>query len=263
MSEGKSEGSEIYVVSLKRTPERFADFMRLNGAMGLNIVKWDAVDGQTLNRPDLIARSVIAEDLIFTNGSIGCALSHIQLWQRCVESGLPMTVCEDDAVLHRDFIRARDAFMASQPDFDLIYWGYNHDMHVTYVHPEFGECTTVFDKHRFNDEANIDKFRTATFHTNMFRAVRLYGTLSYTISPQCARLFLDNILPIRNISGTFAMQAGLGGLAAMSYQSWGIDMHLGITALAHIKGFAMVPPIVVSPNDKAASTVGGQLRVHT
>lgn len=67
-----------------------------------------------------------SHDLLHTYypGVIGCGLSHIALWQRCVDLGEPIVVMEDDigALINTDAKRAKvRAAFAAMPSADLHY----------------------------------------------------------------------------------------------------------------------------------------------
>lgn len=62
-----------------------------------------------------------------SNGTMGCAYSHIALWERLVASGLPaMVVCEDDAVPLATPSEVAEFLASAPPDADLIHLGCDH-----------------------------------------------------------------------------------------------------------------------------------------
>ena len=250
----------LHVISLDRTPERFADFVGRNRIPGINIVKHPAIDGQSIDRQDLINLGVISPDLIFIDTAVACALSHMQCWQLAVETGQTVLVCEDDAVLHRDFVGLYRNFIHQVPNVDLLYWGFNLDMHVGYLVPGFGEVLTIFRESHFADQANVAQFQTSTFNVNMHRLTRIFGALCYSISPKCAAFLLAECLPMVNDSGGFTMPNGVGQRESYEFHSWGIDMHMGMFKVQNLESYVVVPPIVISPNDKTVSTIGDGLR---
>jgi GR25 family glycosyltransferase involved in LPS biosynthesis len=59
----------INVISLERTPERLAEFRKLNGHLK-QVAVFKAVDGATLSQDDLAARGVIVPPVHYTKGTL-------------------------------------------------------------------------------------------------------------------------------------------------------------------------------------------------
>src|SRR5882757_577119 len=115
----------VYVINLDRSPDRLERFMADNTMPGLDIVRVPGVEGQLLNRPDLVTRNIIAPDLLYSNNSVGCSLGHLQTWQRIIQDGKPAVVCEDDALLRKDFATVHRHFMSTIAPSDIVFWSYN------------------------------------------------------------------------------------------------------------------------------------------
>lgn len=99
----------VFVINLARHSHRRAFMeMQLNG-IGLGFEFFDAIDGRLLSADALarsydssLARATIERDL--TPGEIGCALSHLGIYQRMVADDLPLAlVLEDDALIGAQF----------------------------------------------------------------------------------------------------------------------------------------------------------------
>jgi glycosyl transferase family 25 len=99
----------IFVINLVRHSNRRAFMeMQLNG-IGLDFEFFDAIDGRLLSADELaknydseLALATIERDL--TPGEIGCALSHLGIYQRIVANDLPFAlVLEDDALIGAQF----------------------------------------------------------------------------------------------------------------------------------------------------------------
>lgn len=99
----------IFVINLARHSHRRAFMeMQLDG-IGLGFEFFDAIDGRLLGADELarnydsgLAHATIERDL--TPGEIGCALSHLGVYQRMVADGLPFAlVLEDDALIGAQF----------------------------------------------------------------------------------------------------------------------------------------------------------------
>ncbi len=251
-----SNAIRINVISLDRTPKRFAEFLRVNDLTGIEIVKISAIDGQVLNREDLIKRNVIAQDLIFTDGAIGCALTHMACWQHAIDTGETVIVCEDDAVFRSDFLSVYRSSIGALENHDLLYLGYNLDMSVAYEMPGYGLVTGIFSQFVATTSGHVAAFRSSRSAVNVYRVRRLWGSLCYAVTPNGARKLLEACRPLRNRrSDRFRHFDGLGNSRVTDLTSTGIDVHMSVCAMENGDFLAMVPPIVMSANDKTMSTI--------
>ncbi len=105
---------EVRLITLDRTPERRAGFLRRNRHLS-RVRPLPARDGSRLDRDDLVRREIVTPDLPYTPGAIGCALSHLTLWSETVDRGVPVTVAEDDAVFCRNFEHEAARLIATLP----------------------------------------------------------------------------------------------------------------------------------------------------
>ena len=116
------------VISLDSHPDKFSNFLVVNQDEYFNFQKFSAVDGVTLNREILIEKKIITPDLNYATGALGCAMSHLSLWHECVQSGEVLNICEDDAVFRHDLAFQMKDIFRQNPNFDIIYWGYNNNI---------------------------------------------------------------------------------------------------------------------------------------
>ena len=87
----------IYIISLKRTPERRLYMQRQLDSFGLDYQWIDAVDAYDFNESEL--REVDLKD-IFQPVAMACLLSHIKFYDQVIQNKHPMAcVLEDDAQL--------------------------------------------------------------------------------------------------------------------------------------------------------------------
>jgi glycosyl transferase, family 25 len=107
----------IWVVSLRRSPERRASVAACLSGLGLPFEFVDAADGRDLSPQETLASCnsseavrLLGRDL--TPGEIGCSLSHLRLYHRLVDSGLEdAVILEDDVIPDAAFselLRNRD-----------------------------------------------------------------------------------------------------------------------------------------------------------
>ena len=192
----------------------------------------------------------------YTVGMLGCALSHLTLWERAIASEEVLTVCEDDAVFNHGFEQQAPAILASLPaDWDFVLWGWNLDL-VMVLDMGIGPCLTL------GDYENLPRFiagfqttRTASIPIRLRSAI---GTPAYSISPKGARALRDFCLPIRPMMLSVLLpRPGEYTLKPTPYgENRGIDMMMS-NAYPNIRAFVSFPPLVVSLNERGTSTTQG------
>lgn len=117
---------DCYVITLgKRSPENWDKFLERNSASGLAFQAFEAIDGREVSEADAIdAKVLLPGAQHYTPGALGCAMSHLSLWRRCLAGEQPIMVFEDDAYIRRDFSSAIPGF---PDDWDFVMFGCNTD----------------------------------------------------------------------------------------------------------------------------------------
>jgi GR25 family glycosyltransferase involved in LPS biosynthesis len=234
----------IKVISLTRTPERRAEFARRNP--GLAYEFFDAVDGAALTHAAVEATGLFQPGLNFTAGAYGIALSHHRLWQEAATGETALTVAEDDAIFRSDFPARRAEFLAQLPeDWDIVLWGFNFDSTLSLRLP-FGQPAVIGFSHNHIRQA-VQNFQSFTGAPAPCRLEFCFGLPAYSISPAGARRFLKELFPLRDYSRAYP-------LVPKPVRNEGIDIALNQlypTAAAYVA----FPPLAVTPNDRANSTV--------
>lgn len=235
----------LTVISLDRTPERWRSFVVNNS--GLPFERFAAVDGYQIDRQDLVRDGTITVDNTYAPGALGIAVSHVTLWRRCVATGTPCHVAEDDAVLHPDFLGQVPALLASLETWDMVYWGWNFDwpMHV-HLGPAARNVVMQFDQ--TDMRRRVGEFRTNKAQWRLVPLLSCAGIGAYSISPRGAARLLDRCLPIGD------KPAGLGPTRGPLWANTGLDVELS-RHHAGCASFACLPPLALLPNDSATSTV--------
>ena len=78
--------------------------------------------GSNLDQAALRAQELIADGINYTDGALGCALSHFLLWHR-LQRDASADGLEDDAVLAADFLAtANDRLEALPEGWDIVLW---------------------------------------------------------------------------------------------------------------------------------------------
>jgi glycosyl transferase, family 25 len=238
---------EITLVNLDRNPERLAAFHRINPHLH-SVVRVSAMDGARYSRPMLIEKKILAEPMPeYTNGAIGCALSHLGRWEQAVLDRAPITVAEDDAIFHRDFDTLAPAVMESlPPDWDIILWGWNFDSILLFDMVPGVPCVSNFDQTALR--ASIASWQQSTIAPapRPFRLLRAFGTVCYSISPSGAERLYNHCVPIRPMDTFYP---GLN----RTLSNTGIDRMMN-EAYASLMSWVCFPPLVVTQNDNASST---------
>ena len=97
----------LYVISLKRTPERLEGFIERNAEAltEWNVRVLDGVDGaeqkEIFEQSRLISKNVLKS---WSPGAIGSALSHMLSWRKCLQLDKPIVIAEDDAILAKEMM---------------------------------------------------------------------------------------------------------------------------------------------------------------
>ena len=129
-------GIKVYVLNLKRRPDRLVKFRELNRQELPHFHVFDAVDGQKLKPNLTIQRLFEPNDYSYRRGIVGCALSHLMMWAELAGSPMlgGMLVIEDDAELTRGFLGKVLRLVEDNPEADIIFL--HHHPYQTYAKPE-------------------------------------------------------------------------------------------------------------------------------
>lgn len=125
---------KIYVINLKRRPEKkqrmIDQFEKQN--IPSSIIEWiEAVDGNELTEEYLNENGIKLypwydpfSNRALTKGEVGCALSHLNVWEKIVKSDDAGIVLEDDAKLCDNFLfELMDRLQKIDIDYDFMYLG--------------------------------------------------------------------------------------------------------------------------------------------
>ncbi|XP_028826890.1 probable inactive glycosyltransferase 25 family member 3 isoform X1 [Denticeps clupeoides] len=169
---------EIYLINLRRRPDRRERMLWSLYEMEINAKVVDAVDGGALNSSDI---KILGVDLLpgyydpfsgrtLTKGEVGCFLSHYYIWKEMVDMQMDKAlIFEDDVRFQGNFkrrlLRLMDEVEKVELDWDIIYLGRKQ------VNP--------------GDEEVVENVR------NLVVADYSYWTLSYAISLQGAQKLIN------------------------------------------------------------------------
>lgn len=169
----------IFVVSLSHAKARRAAISAQLRALNLAFEMVDAIDGRAglpADFEDKVDRpgTIVAYGRPLSDGEYACALSHLSIYGRIIEDGLPgAVVLEDDAIVGGDFARfIRDRSYACAP---LIQLDHYHART-----PRFGLAP---------QDAGVTLLKKL--------ARNAFLTSGYTISREGAEFILARALPLR------------------------------------------------------------------
>lgn len=236
----------IHVISLKRTPLRLEKFIKNNPNIDFEI--FEAVDSNKINL-EFISKDILPDACNYRPGAIGNALSHISLWAKAVEKNEVITICEDDAFFHQDFMMTSKKLINDiGNDFDFIAWGWNYDSTLwASPLPFLSPCKMEFSQESMR--LNIENFLTASINPILLRLHNSCGTIAYTISPSGAQKFISCILPLKN-----EVEVLIPNMAILKIMPTALDMAIG-EAFTKTNSFVSFPPVVLTKNDSSESTV--------
>jgi len=238
---------DIRVINLDRSKDRLLTFETLNSHLNLKFRRFSAVDGKDVPRGPLVQRGIITADLCYRDGALGCALSHLALWDLAIEQNQTLTVCEDDAIFNRGFDVAAESLIKAVPrDWHVILWGWNFDSILLFdMIPGVSPCLGIFNQDRMR--MGIDAYQSASLMPRPFRLARAFGTVGYSVSPMGARAMKQHCLPLRNLEVFFP------GLERVLPNS-GLDIMLN-DAYPRINAYVSFPPLIITGNLHSISTV--------
>ena len=169
-----SDKFDAYYINLKRRPDKNKNtLVELNKSNLLKnkMKRFEAIDGKDIDLTNYLAVGISARLLEKRRGWIGCALSHMELWQKCVDINKPILIFEDDNVIKEEvnYDKHLETIVNNFPnDFDIVYL-------VTDNIVNYKPYNDLFVKAKGNN----------------------FTTPAYFISPSGAQKLLDFIMPYK------------------------------------------------------------------
>jgi glycosyl transferase, family 25 len=238
----------IHLINLDRSTDRLEEFQRRNAHL-LDVNRFPAIDGRTLDKEKLIEEGVITRDLRYSTGALGCALSHLTLWKMAVEEGRVITVAEGDAIFSRNFERSKELLARLPTDWDFVQWGwvFRTFLFVDPV-PHLVSAKMVFDEGELR--RNIGDFQNIETVPVPIRLLHSFGIPCYSVSPNGARALLDLCLPLRPELIDFPR-------FGVRNENEGVDTAMS-GAYPSLNAFVSMPPLVATEHRTEDSTIRGR-----
>src|SRR5271170_6639041 len=242
----RSGAPPIHLINLDRSTDRLAAFHQRNGHLH-DVVRLAAVDGRSTDKGKLIDDGVVTDNLEYSDGALGCAMSHISLWKLAVSKNLPITVAEDDALFANHFAARSTTLLAGlADDWDIVMWGFSFAQKV-WVDALPGVTLMQMEFYQGRLRQNIDNFQALDTTPTLLKLGHLFGTVCYTVSPKGARALLEYCLPLRPDLIDFP---GFG----IRINNEGIDCMMN-GAYPSLQAFVCAPPLVVMDSRLEESTI--------
>lgn len=243
--------SDVHVINLDRSTERLAKFMACNAHLK-NIVRVPAVDGLLVDRAELVRHQVIVEDGPFAPGALGCALSHIGLWQKAVTDNSIVTIFEDDAVCAHNFVEEAARILSILPaNWDVIQWGCLLDPLFAWLDFGYVKAKLQFYDRQFG--YNSEAFQSERFKPIPIKLVHSFGLQAYSVSPDGARALLEGCLPIKDRFIRFPN-------AGVTTDNEGIDVAM-CAVYRNLKAFVCIPPLVIQDKSLSSDRLATDARI--
>lgn len=99
---------QIFLINLKRSTIRFEQMDQQLKSLDIPYILFEAIDGHNLTEKHLeqysSKHSFLLHNRDLLKGEIGCALSHIELYQKIVKENIPISIIlEDDLIIKKEF----------------------------------------------------------------------------------------------------------------------------------------------------------------
>lgn len=133
---------QVYLINLKRRPDRLANFMEHYNASDMAhipYIRFEAIDGSELNIDRVPLSELASAELKeiettgfrskhyqLTKGAIGCYLSHVKIWEDVLQKGHNIAfILEDDAKIPPNMLWSLNTSIVNIPvDWDVVLLGY-------------------------------------------------------------------------------------------------------------------------------------------
>lgn len=175
---------QYYYINLDKRKERNLHFLaeiKKSKLLNSNIKRYSAVDGFDLDIKNISDKILTPESkrallipgnktfgISLTHGAVGCAMSHYQLYEKCVKDDEPFLILEDDIIVDPKI----DYYIEDYIEYfkyDLLYFGFHRHSHteIKNIHP-------IINRIKGN----------------------IWGTFAYVVTPKFCQYAIDYVFPI-------------------------------------------------------------------
>ncbi len=196
---------KFYVVNLKRAEGRRKVMAEHLAKFGVDFEFFEASDGKALTSSELEmvgtseqviltmagGRQCLVEDKM-SPPEVGCALSHLRLYQHILEQGDKYAVIiEDDVTINADTIKALEHLDVIKEPWDVVHFSCDLGIKSLPLARKY-----YFDRHHDMYFARLG-MRNATLDAIFNRRRICFGTVLYVVTPHACQVLLEKGLPAR------------------------------------------------------------------
>ena len=185
----------IFVINLERSEDRRIEFDK-NNSKYIKYTYSKAIDGRTIDINCVDEKILVKNSQLYTNFAVGCALSHLQLWEKCIELDEPIIILEDDAIVSCNFME-HIKNLPFPEKWDIIQLNYNFDSILSYNNTNYETCNCIFGKKNVTNE-DISIFVNSKINSTIAKLNYCFGTSAYIINPNGARILKEKCFPMNN-----------------------------------------------------------------
>ena len=180
--------SEAHVINLKRRGDRLERFYENHSGFDNDVIVQEACDGVSLELTPALKRLFINNDFHWKKPVLGCAMSHLKLWQQLATDEASIDnylIMEDDVKFQTGWQEIWEKASKEIPDdYDVLYLGGilppNKDAYNSLIQPVNSYWSRIRD-HTLFGQASPNRY----FHVCNY---------SYILSKKGAKKILDNII---------------------------------------------------------------------
>ena len=218
-----------FCINLERRPDRWREIVSQPGVAALpRLKRFTGVDGKLLDIrgdariPLMTKRNILANmrrthEELDTAGGVGCALSHIAVWEWIVQNRSPVTlILEDDANMPVDFVSRANRLLEKSPMLrDSRKWD------VVLFTPDTAGCE-------------------ATADPSVMSCGAFLGLQAYLITLECAERFLEEAYTIHmHIDLWMGVYKSVYGLRILSVPGLSVGQRSSKTDIQNKHGCAI------------------------
>ena len=188
------------VICLDKNSERYQKFSINNAHLKHQIFK--GISGKDLSKEEVIKSGLYSKSLLDSNlvsdGAIGCAASHRELWKEVIRTEKPMLILEDDVITHKNITYFINENYRQMMELDIIFFTINTNTILQSVSPEGMETVTMF-----RDLYPSEEWIKQTLSNTKLKAVRphklvkAFGSSAYFITPTGACKMDEKTFPLK------------------------------------------------------------------
>jgi GR25 family glycosyltransferase involved in LPS biosynthesis len=232
---------DIFVISLQRSHDRKLYFDSNNSKYMTKYTYWDAVDGKTIDISKLDETIFTRNSKKYSPGAVGCALSHLQLWEKCIELNRPIVIMEDDVIVNYNFTKHLNNLMNNMlpKDWDIVQLSYNFDSVLSYNNTVYEQCNCIFNKTSVTKN-DISKFVSSKINTTIAKLNYSFGAAAYIINPNGAKILKEKCFPLNN---TIVNIPFLNNIMCFTIDCMMNTVYKDISAYVTVIPFVMTPHI--------------------